>query len=201
MEGLRNYCPDCDMAIGEYHLSNCESEQCPRCGGQLLSCGCEFDWYHFSKIPWRGLLPGVAECREYGLYARLLPGKGWTPCAKSDHGATEDLKRLFTEGQWDIKKQKWLIKFAPESAAETKSPAGPKLYGHLLDPRAACFRTQIGSADVSRSPDDGKSYHVKIAISVGDRSPVISCRETGKVFILPWEDILYLAGARGLLES
>ena len=33
-------CHDCGIKHGNYHHPNCDVEQCPRCGGQLISCGC-----------------------------------------------------------------------------------------------------------------------------------------------------------------
>lgn len=38
-----DYCPDCGGAIGELHGPSCAQEECPRCGGQLLRCECDFD--------------------------------------------------------------------------------------------------------------------------------------------------------------
>jgi hypothetical protein len=36
-------CHDCSVLDGEFHVPNCDVEECPVCGHQLISCDCEFD--------------------------------------------------------------------------------------------------------------------------------------------------------------
>jgi hypothetical protein len=34
-------CHDCAVVKGEFHVPDCDVEECPRCGGQMITCGCE----------------------------------------------------------------------------------------------------------------------------------------------------------------
>jgi len=34
-------CRDCGRAVGKLHVLGCGVEQCPRCGGQYMSCSCD----------------------------------------------------------------------------------------------------------------------------------------------------------------
>jgi hypothetical protein len=36
-------CGDCRVIKGEFHVPDCDVEECPTCGGQFISCDCPFD--------------------------------------------------------------------------------------------------------------------------------------------------------------
>lgn len=36
-------CHDCRVLKGEFHVPSCDVEECPACGGQLISCDCAFE--------------------------------------------------------------------------------------------------------------------------------------------------------------
>lgn len=79
------------------------------CSGATGEMCEKFDAEWGDKAIWHGEWPGVMECQEYGLYARMVPGLGWQPCDKDDPGATEDLNTLYSTGTWDVTEQKWKL--------------------------------------------------------------------------------------------
>jgi hypothetical protein len=93
-------CPECGARPGTLHQPDCDIERCPNCGGQFISCGCPAR-SQGRRLPWSGEWPGEAECRQYGWYAKLVPGVGWVPCPQNDPNAELDLNRLHREAVWD----------------------------------------------------------------------------------------------------
>jgi hypothetical protein len=102
-------CPDCGVPPGSMHQHECDIEQCPNCGRQLLTCGCS-DSQRACRLPWTGQYPGIAECREFGWYARMVPGVGWSPCDADEPGATEDLNRFAMDAEWDPLEMRYIRK-------------------------------------------------------------------------------------------
>ena len=104
----KDRCPDCGVQPGDYHQVGCDIEQCPYCGGQLISCDCGRTPPLDDRMPWTGVWPGRAECREFGWYANLVPGKGRLSCRAGERGATEDLNRLHAEAVWDRTEKRFI---------------------------------------------------------------------------------------------
>lgn len=107
-------CPDCDVAPGELHLTNCDIEQCDACGCQRLSCGCQRS---ANRLPWTGMWPGEAECREFGWWTKWKQGgeRGgeWVIAGPNERGAQPDLNRIHGEAVWDRRRKRFVL---PKSA-------------------------------------------------------------------------------------
>ena len=118
-------CPGCGVAPGAMHVVECEVEPCPACGWQRLSCGCGREVRDEERMAWTGYLPGAAECREYGLWSKLVPEKGWVPCSPGEAGAYEDVNRLVAESHWDRANRRWVrFVLAVEPAGEPTDHRG-----------------------------------------------------------------------------
>ena len=66
------------------------------------------------RLPWAGEWPGVAECREFGWFARMVPGRGWVSCSPEVPGAREDLNQLAVEARWDRAARRFVQKGASQ---------------------------------------------------------------------------------------
>jgi hypothetical protein len=107
---MTDRCHDCGVEAGQYHREECDVERCPYCCGQLVTCDCRRKPPLDDRIPWTGDWPGVAECREFGWYSRLVPGLGWVPCGPDEPGASEDLNRLRKEMVWDLTAKRYVLR-------------------------------------------------------------------------------------------
>jgi hypothetical protein len=92
-------CGDCGAAVGALHAPGCDVELCADCGEQAIGCSCERRVR--PRLAWTGYWPGEVECREFGWWARFVPGSGWVRCAPTDVGAGPDLNRLHVDATWD----------------------------------------------------------------------------------------------------
>lgn len=108
-----DHCPQCGAGIGELHATGCDVEQCPYCGGQLLSCFCFGNNLDFvpadDRMVWTGEDPGVAECLEFGWFAKRS-SKGWVPCGPDEPNAIPDLNRLHVAAVWDREQKRFVKK-------------------------------------------------------------------------------------------
>lgn len=71
-------CPSCGAKEGELHALSCDMEICPRCGGQLISCGCylEGEWPpDEERIPWMCKPVICARCGK--SWPEPFPAKDW----------------------------------------------------------------------------------------------------------------------------
>lgn len=117
-------CHDCGAKPGNLHDAGCDTERCPECGGQIISCDCFTDetWpQDVRRLPWTGIWPGVVECIEFGWYCKWVvnpngaPGSAVAPgrlvrCGEDDPEATADLNRLGCgEARWDKNLKRWVL--------------------------------------------------------------------------------------------
>jgi hypothetical protein len=72
------------------------------------------------RLPWTGEWPGVAECREYGLYSYLDKDRGWVNCTANHPEAGEDLNSIYHFFDWSAEKRKWVFREWARSRLEKR---------------------------------------------------------------------------------
>ena len=71
-------------------------------------------------------------------------------------------------------------------------------YGKVEKSSRYILRESVGTA--KRKDDEGKEYHLELAIGLGTGCPIVTCKETGKTFLLSWPDIFALAEEAGTFK-
>ena len=61
-------CNECGVKEGEIHQEGCDVEVCPRCGGQMISCGCD---EIYDELPYR--IPYILIPVKCGLCGEQWP--------------------------------------------------------------------------------------------------------------------------------
>ena len=74
MDKNQEKCHDCGVSRGEQHVIGCDWEECPECGCQIISCGCNYKFFGFDpdERSWgyvykNGLTDEMAEIYEEHL--------------------------------------------------------------------------------------------------------------------------------------
>ncbi len=76
-------CHDCGAKPGEMHIPGCDTERCPRCGMQAISCGCIYEV--------NGMNRNMLEEEHPDIY---------------NNGATEAMCEKF-DAEWGSRRQPW----------------------------------------------------------------------------------------------
>ncbi len=74
-----NTCHDCGAKEGEIHMWGCDMEECPFCGGQLISCDCSANLTKLDKkrIPYIVLPNYCRRCLKSFPDMFMVPDKEW----------------------------------------------------------------------------------------------------------------------------
>lgn len=68
-------------------------------------------------------------------------------------------------------------------------------YGEIMKPNTLVLREHLGTATAKIA---GQKYNFELGRTLPGAAPIVRCVETGKDFLLSWEDILNLAEDAGI---
>jgi len=74
-----NTCRDCGIREGQTHHLGCDTEQCPFCGGQLISCDCCYEQLGLDPRPGTRLYKEGLSHQQAEKWERLLEERGRIP--------------------------------------------------------------------------------------------------------------------------
>ena len=104
-------CGDCGVEEGQLHEPGCDKENCPFCGGQLISCGCALKYFYpgyvglLDRVPTRDSMPSGEE----RAHARSCRSPDCLRCADlQSRGLTSGLPtRVYFDGLPEDQQNEW----------------------------------------------------------------------------------------------
>src|SRR5664280_1538280 len=114
-------CYECPAGIGEPHSAGCPIAVCLMTGEQRINCSAAHDC---GSDAWSGMMPGEAECEEYGFMCKWVDDAGqvidpsdwntvkghWVRTTADDPDGGPDFERLETEAIWDRDRKHFVIR-------------------------------------------------------------------------------------------
>ena len=105
MKKWKSYpCGDCGVEEGQLHLSGCDMEVCPSCGGQFFWCDCEKDDVEF-RIPYLLIPVKCGLCGEQWPEEFYVSNEDWAKFVLPNLqrqvlclSCYEELKKLWPKG-------------------------------------------------------------------------------------------------------
>jgi hypothetical protein len=76
---LKQTCHDCGVSEGQLHKPGCDMEQCPFCGGQLISCDCCYEIMGIDCSPGSKAYKNGLTKTQSKIWNLLLTRKGLVP--------------------------------------------------------------------------------------------------------------------------